>query len=368
MTGRRRRVVAALVIGGLVLATGWGLWVIRPILAPFLLAIVVSYLIAPLVNLLSARGLNRGWAIIAVYAALVIIGGLSVFKGLPQAIVQMQRLNEAIPAYSLRARILVDDLQYRVQTTGLPPELSDVMGRQISDLEARSARALGSLLSIHTLSRAAGFVASLILAPFLSFYMLKDIERFKERFVLSLPRRYRHEILRLLRALDGVLAGFVRGQILLSLAVGSLAVLATALLGLRYSLLLGIWAGLTEFIPYVGPVLGAIPAVLTGFAVSPLLGFEVLLAFAIIQQLENAVLSPRIMGESVGLHPLAVMFAVLAGGYLLGGWGFIVGLPVAGLIRVLWSFLVAHLTDVQVDYVVAVPAARLEPAGEESHR
>ncbi|HWI53131.1 MAG TPA: AI-2E family transporter [Symbiobacteriaceae bacterium] len=365
MIDRRRRIVAALVIGGLVLATGWGLWVIRPILAPFLLAVVVSYLIAPLVGFLAGRGLSRGWAIIAVYAVLALIGGWAIVKGLPQAIAQVQRLNEAIPAYSLRARLLVDDLQQRVRETGLHPELSAVLNRTISDLEVRAAHALGSLLNIQTLTKAAGFVASLLLAPFLSFYMLKDIERFKERFVLSLPRRYRQDFVCLLRGLDGVLAGFVRGQILLSLAVGTLAMLATALLGLRYSLLLGIWAGLTEFIPYVGPLLGAVPAVLAGFSYSPLLGLEVALAFALIQQLENAVLSPRIMGESVGLHPLAVMFAVLAGGYLLGGWGFIVALPLAGLVRVLWAFVVARLTDVDVRYRVAAPAARPERSGEE---
>lgn len=366
MTGRKRRIVAALVIGGLVLATGWGLWVIRPILAPFLLAVVISYLIAPLVNLLAARGMGRGWAILTVFAVLALVGGVAVIKGIPQAIVQVQRLNEAIPAYFLRARLLVDNLQQRVNEAGLPPELSAAVHRSIGDLEERSAGALGSLLHIRTITRAAGFLASLILAPFISFYILKDIERFKERFVLSLPGRYRHEILALLRGLDSVLAGFVRGQILLSLAVGALAMLATALLGLRYSLLLGIWAGLTEFIPYVGPILGAVPAVVAGFTVSPLLGVEVTVAFAIIQQLENAVLSPRIMGESVGLHPIAVMFSVLAGGYLLGGWGFIVGLPLAGLIRVLWGFLVARLTDVDVDVrhrpMMPAPAPRPEPS------
>jgi predicted PurR-regulated permease PerM len=360
VAGKRRKLIAALVIGGLVLATGWGLWVIRPVLAPFVLAIAVAYLIAPLVNFLAARGLSRGWAIIAVYAVLIAVGSLALIKGLPMMIDQTQRLAESIPMYSMRARELVDGLQQRVRDTALPPSFRDVLDRAIVDVEVRSVRALESLLDFKTIQRAAGFLASLILAPFLSFYILKDIERFKERFVLSLPSRHRQDIIGLLRALDGVLAGFVRGQILLSLAVGTLAVAATALLGMRYSLLLGIWAGMTEFIPYVGPVLGAIPAVLAGLSVSPLLGIEVAVAFAIIQQLENAVLSPRIMGESVGLHPLAVMFAVLAGGYLMGGWGFIVGLPVAGLLRVLWCFLVARLTDVDLRFRVAAPALRPE--------
>lgn len=148
---------------------------------------------------------------------------------------------------------------------------------------------------------------------------------------------------------------------MLGLSVGTLAAVATALLGLRFAVLLGIWAGLTEFIPYVGPVLGAVPAVLAGLAISPLRAVEVLLAFAIIQQLENAVLSPKIMGESVGLHPIVVLFAVLAGGYLAGGWGLILALPVAGLLRVLWCFFIARLTEVPR----AMPAARPEPGGHE---
>jgi predicted PurR-regulated permease PerM len=360
MSPKSRRIVAALVMGGLVLATGWGLWAIRPVLAPFLMALAIAYLIAPLVGALARRGMNRGWAIVAVYAVLMALGALAVGKLIPQAVVQSRTLAEAIPAYSLRARDLVNGLQQRVRNMGAPPELRDVLDRSITNLEQRSVEALGHVLSIKTLQRAAGLLGSLLLAPFLTFYLLKDIERFKERFVLSLPRRYRHEILGLLRALDRVLAGFVRGQVLLALAVGSLAAAATAFLGFRYFLLLGIWAGMTEFIPYVGPVLGAIPAILAALSISPMLALETAVAFALIQQLENAVLSPRIMGESVGLHPLAVMFSVLAGGYLFGAVGMILALPVAGVLRVLWAFLVARLTDVALPSLAA-PAFRPEP-------
>ncbi len=368
MSYRGRRLVAALVIGGLVLATGWGVWTIRPVLAPFFLAVALAYVIAPLVNMLARLGLSRGWSILAVYSVLLLLGVLAVAKILPQAISQTRVLASAIPDYALSARHLVDGLQQRVRDTGMPPEVRDAIDRAITKFETRSVQALGHVLDLRTLQAAAGFVGSLLLAPFLSFYMLKDIERFKERFVLTLPRRYRNDILQLLRSLDGVLAGFVRGQMLLSLAVGALAAAATAWLGFRYWLLLGMWAGLTEFIPYVGPVLGAIPAVMGAFSVSPLLAIKTVVAFALIQQVENAVLSPRIMGESVGLHPLAVMLSVLAGGYLLGGWGLILALPLVGILRVLWYFLVARLTDVPGRYaLVAAPAARPEPRNPEGN-
>ncbi len=347
-------------LGGLVLAAGWALWTIRPVLAPFLLAIAVAYLLAPLVNAIARLGVSRGWAILAVYLLLGGLTGLAVVKLLPQTALEVQRLTESIPIYSERARGVVDGLQQRVREMGLPPELRESLDRSITQIEIRSVAMLQQLLDVRTLSAAAEFLFSLLLAPFLAFYLLKDLDHFKERFVQSLPRKHRQEILQLLRGLDRVLSGFVRGQILLGLLVGLLAAAASSLLGLRFALLLGIWAGLTEFIPYVGPVLGAVPAVLAALTISPWKAAQVAIAFAIIQQLENAVLSPKIMGESVGLHPIVVLFAVLTGGYLAGGWGLILALPVAGLVRVLWTFLIARLTEVSSGAVLAAPARRPE--------
>ena len=340
-----RRIAAALVLTGVVLASGWGLWVIRPVLAPFLLAVVIAYLIAPLVNALAGWGLSRGWAILAVYGVLSVVLGLGVVKLLPQVLEETRRLTAAIPTYSLRARQIVDGFDQQLADMGVPEAMRLAVDRNISDLERRSVQTLEGLLNVGTVQKAAGLLLSLLLAPFLALYLLKDMERFKERFVLALPRRHRMEILALLRALDGVLAGFVRGQLLLGLAVGIMSGMVTRLLGLRYAVLLGLWAGVMEFVPYVGPILGAVPAVLAGMAVSTLTGLEAVLAFAIIQQLEGAVLAPKIMGESVGLHPLAVMLSILAGGYLLGWWGLILALPLVGLARVLWCFLVARLTE-----------------------
>ncbi len=345
MTGKGRRIAAALVLGGVVLAAGWGLWVVRPVLAPFLMAIVIAYLVAPPVNALTQRGLSRGVAIALVYTVLLGSGAVAISKLVPGVLSETRRLAEAIPTYALRAQELVDGFQQRVHDLGVPPSLRDVMGRHITEMEGRSMGALDSLLDPNSIQKVAGLLLSLLLAPVLAIYLLKDQDRFKERFVSALPRRYRMEILALLRGLDAVLAGFVRGQLMLAVVVGAMAALATTVLGLRYALLLGIWAGLTEFIPFIGPVLGAVPAVLAGLSESPLLALEVALAFAIIQQIENAVLQPKIMGETVGLHPLAVMLSALAAGYLWGTWGLILALPVVGAARVLWCFIIARLTE-----------------------
>lgn len=361
MTRQARRIVAALVLGGVVLGAGWGLWIIRPVLAPFLMAVVLAYLLAPLVNAVAHLGLSRGWAILVVYAGLAALGVFAVIKLLPEALTELRRLIESIPSYSARARGMADGLQRWVRELGLPPELRQSLDRSITHVEVRSVSSLQRLLDIRTLETVAELLLSLLTAPFLAFYLLKDLDHFKERFVVSLPSRYRQDIVQLLRGLDRVISGFVRGQILLGLSVGFLAMLVALLLGLRFAVLLGIWAGLTEFVPYVGPVLGAIPAVLAGLTVSPWKAAQVALGFLVIQQVENAVLSPKIMGESVGLHPILVLFVVLTGGYLGGPLGLIFALPVAGLIRVLWTFLIARLTAVTPDGVLAAPALRPEP-------
>ncbi len=359
--------MAALVLSGLVLALAWGLWTIRPVLAPFLLAVVLAYLLAPLVNRLVGLGLSRTWAILAVYAALAAAGILVVVKLVPSAFAEVRRLTEAIPLYSARARELTDGLQRWARDAGLPPELRESLDRSITTIEVRSVAALRRLVDIQTLEAAAGFLVSLALAPFLAFYLLKDLDYFRERFVRALPRRWRQDIIQLLRELDRVISGFVRGQMLLGLSVGTLAALASSLLGLRYAVLLGIWAGLMEFIPYVGPVLGAVPAVFAGLAQSPWRGMQTALAFLIIQQLENAVLSPKIMSHSVGLHPIGVLLVVLAGGYLAAPWGLILAVPTAALVRVLWCFLVDRLTEVHpltvLPLAVSPPQKEKGPAG-----
>ncbi|MCL4370406.1 MAG: AI-2E family transporter, partial [Chloroflexi bacterium] len=161
----------------------------------------------------------------------------------------------------------------------------------------------------------------------------------------ALPRAVRSRFRGLVRDLDAVLSGFVRGQLLVASSVGLMAGVATWLLGLRYAVVIGVLAGVADVIPYFGPVIGALPAVLLGLAVSPWRALQVTLAFVIIQQLENAVVGPLLIGDQVRLHPLVVIFAVLVGGTLAGVWGMLLAVPAVGMTRVLWEFSSEQLLD-----------------------
>lgn len=344
---RRRRWVGTALVFLAVLGSALLLWWVRPVLTPFFFAVAIAYIVAPLVNMLHQRGIGRGWAILGVYGVLGVVVATGIWKVVPGATAELNRLAEAIPTYAAQLREFVAELKWQMDHSGAPFGMKQALDTAIRDVEVRSTQALADLLAMGNLRRLAEILLSAAIAPVLAFYMLKDMEGFKRRMTHAIPKRYRQDVIVLMRSIDAVLAGFIRGQVLLAVIVGALAALVTYLLGLRYSLLLGLVAGLTELIPYVGPILGAIPAIVAGLTVSPLTAIQVALGFAIIQQLENAVLSPKVIGERIGLHPLAVLLVVLGGGYLFGPWGLILALPLAGIVRVVWEFTMQRVTAPQ---------------------
>lgn len=340
---RRRLWLTVAVLGGSALLLVTLVYAVRPVLPPFMLAVAIAYVMAPMVGSLERRGIKRLWAILAVYTAMAAVTTVGVLRVLPPALGDLQRLAAELPAYSAGARNYIDHWRDHYQNADLPDGLRRALDGFIAEAERRTSAQISGILAgaFHLLEG----VFSVTLAPFLAFYLLKDLEEIKHRVMGTIPRAWRTDVICLLRSLDRVLAGFVRGELLLGLLVGTLFGIACQLLGLGYPIILGALAGIAELVPIVGPFLGAIPAVGVAALHSPVLALETALASTAIQQLEGAVLAPAIMGESVGLHPLAVMFAILAGGYLGGLWGMVLAVPLAGVIRVGWLFLCHKLTE-----------------------
>lgn len=312
-------------------------------LVPLALGVGLAYAILPLVAALEHRGFQRPAAILTVYAGLGLTAAVVVLLVLPSLEREFQRLIVTVPQYleSLQQRLAA--FQDGFDHAGLPKPLHDALQGIQERLNERVHRGVSDGLGLVT--RLWQWALNLGLAPVLAYYLLRDQHRLKAYVAWALPCAWRVPVGLLLRDLDAVIGGFVRGQILLSALVGVLASLAAYLLGLRYSLLLGLWAGAAEFVPYIGPVLGAAPAVAMGLATSRAQGLQVLLAFVLIQQLEGSVIVPKIVGDSVGLHPLAVLLTILAGGYLGGIWGAILAIPAAGVILVLWRFGFRRVVD-----------------------
>lgn len=349
-----RRIAAALVLGLVLLGSLWGLWHVRPVLAPFFIALIIAYLIAPLVHRLEERGMQTTWAILTVYLGFLALISFAVLKLLPRLLAQSRAFLGALPTYAAQVQAVVNQVEERIQRLGLPTPLRDQIDGAIHSTATGLSDQVMGLLATGTLMQVIEVAGALILAPFIAFYLLRDMGSFKAGFVRALPRRYRQELLALLRQIDGVLSGWLRGMLLMLVIIGALSTLACYLLRLPYPLLLGFWAGLTEFIPFVGPVIGAVPALIVGISVSGGKAVQVLIAYAIIQQLEGNLISPNIMGHSIGIHPLVIIGAILVGGYVGGVLGMILALPAAGIIKALWCFLIDQLTEVSPGAVVAV--------------
>lgn len=247
----------------------------------------------------------------------------------PPMVRQVRQLTESLPAVLAWARKWLMAAEKWLQARGL--EVGPLREELLTLLSARAGELASGAIGLIT--RLTGSISRVMLAPLLAFYLLRDRKRFAAGLTLLLPVQHRVQGVRAAREMRRETAAFLRGQLLLSLAVGSLTALGLLLAGTPGWLLLGLLMGVMELVPYVGPAIAGVPAVLlalqNGWG-SALWTLGVLLA---VQQLEGAVLSPRLLGGATQLHPMAVLLLISAGGLLMGAPGMVLILPAAVSVR-----------------------------------
>lgn len=305
-----------------VIAGLWIAWTIRDILVLFLFVLILVSAMSPVVDRWS-QSMSRPVAIGLLYALIIglILAALSLI--IPPLVLQIRQLAINLPDY---IRVLLPSGSLKdvitISQTSLA-NLSDQLANLGASLYSTTGTVLGTLFT--------GFTILV-----LSFYMLFE-EKGAKNFLLSLIPNdsHRQRIVNTIEKIGNKMGAWVRGQLLLMLVVGVLDLIGLAVLGIPYALTLGIWAGLTEVIPYVGPILGAIPAVALAFGLSPLKGILVLVLFILVQQLEAQILVPKIMQRAVGLSPVIIILAIMVGAKLLGLVGVILAVPLAAGISVL---------------------------------
>lgn len=314
----------------------WVLYQARGVLAPFLFAVLVAYVLEPLVTSLVRLGLSRRLAILVLYAA----GGTLIFLFfwyvIPSLADELMRFSEQVPALVTRWQDGAEALLVRYRQSASLFGLGEALDRAVLRLEDGLLRQAEGLLGT-LLALPRGIVVAAF-APLLAYYMLRDADIIRGRVFGAVPIPLRPQVKLLGERLDRVVGGFIRGQLTVAVIVGVLVAVASAMLGLRYPVLIGVIAGIADVVPYFGPVIGAIPALVAGLAISPMRALQVGAAFVLIQQLENSVIAPMLIGGRVGLHPLLVVLAVLAGGHWGGIFGMLVAVPLLGVLRVLVNF------------------------------
>ncbi len=350
-------VVAALSIVGSLL------WSARSVLTPFIFGIVLAYLFLPLVNRLEQR-LPRWGAILVVYVVAISLVVTFFAFIVPPLIDQVGELINAFPSireiqtelshlldeYELLLAQLPVDIRIMVEqaVTGFASQTIDtIRNNLVNYLQGLGQFIVSSLLSVvNTVTFLLGF----FLIPFWLFYVLMDQRDGVAALNRMLPPWFRADFWATTVIFDRVFSGYLRGQLLLGLAVGFAAAVGLTILSLfglevDYILLLAVLAAITELIPIIGPIIGAVPAVILGFIDSPTTGIAVLLLYIGIQQLENNLLVPRIVGESVGLHPAILMVLLLVCSQVFGLAGAILSAPLGAVSRDVFTYIYGRLSD-----------------------
>ena len=332
-------------LGGIVLLCVF-VWLLHSILTPFLVALLLAYLFDPLVDRLEKLGLSRTWGVIAVFTLFTLIFTALMLVLVPMLAKQLLRLYELVPQ-------MLDWLQHSAvpwaqSKLGLSDGFwkFDKVKAAISEHMGQTTDIVGVVLSQATASSLAliGWLANLVLIPVVSFYLLRDWDVMMAKIRSLLPRDREERVVALAGECHEVLGAFVRGQLLVMLALGVIYATGLMLVGLQLGLLIGVVAGLAAIVPYMGFVIGIGSAIIAGlfqFGLDPFHLIAIVAVFMIGQALEGMVLTPLLVGDRIGLHPVAVIFAILAGGELFGFTGVLLALPVAAVIMV----LVRHMHD-----------------------
>ena len=300
---------------------------------------VLAYLFNPMVKALARRGFKRPVALLLIYLVFLVAVGVGIGLLVPRIVLDLTRLAEFLPGYFAQLQQMAYDLQEQYSQVQLPQAVRQaiddaflaVQGRLLGVVTAAVTGILGVFSTLF----------SLMAAVVLSYYLIRDAASIRAGIGRLVRAPERQHTMAILSRIDKVVAGFVRGQLTVALIVGVLIATALWLLGVRFAALLGIVAGVSNVIPYFGPVIGAIPALAVTVTVSPALALKVLAVFVIVQQIDGQLLSPRILGKSVGLHPVVVIFALLAGYQLFGVLGMIAAVPVAAIMRILLDLWLA---------------------------
>ena len=331
----------------------WVFYALTGVLLVVVLAVFFAYLISPLVELVrkglathnrngETRLLPRTAAIAVVYVA--IFGSLSLGAWVltPRVGTQLAELAQRAPTYLTNARERAKRLNNVFEQLNLPPSVRDTANKTVSDAIGDVGKYItgeGFSSAINLL----GYLPYLVLIPILAFFFLKDADSFRRSALMMLPQgRIRWRGDELFQDINSTLAAYIRAQLISCLLIGSICTTAFAIIGLRYALVLGLVAGMLEFIPLLGPVVVAVLAgTVAGFD-SGTKALVVLIFLGVLRIVQDYVLYPRIIGSGIHLHPLAVILAILAGHELAGVAGIFLAIPVIAVLTVTYRHWLEH--------------------------
>lgn len=326
------------------LIAGWLLWLLGPVLTPFFISVLIAYIVNPIVGWLEDHRMRRDLAVSLVFALAFVLIVIVLLIVIPVLVREVADFLGRLPGY-------LDAFQKNV-LPWIEAQLGIELNLQSFDVErarrliqeyfSNIAGAAGNVLSVMTQSggRFLVWISSMILVPLVTFYLLRDWRLLMDTLRDILPRNIEPTAVRLLEDCDEALGGFLRGQLMVMLSLGLVYAIGLWIVGLNNAIAIGMIAGLVSFVPYLGAIIGVLlagtTAVIQDFSFFFLLSVGIV--FVVGQLIESFVLTPKLVGDRIGLHPVLVIFAVMAGGQLFGFAGVLLALPAAAAGTVIVRF------------------------------
>lgn len=325
---------AVLIVLGL-----WFLWFIRDIVAIFVASILLAALIEPFASWFAARRIPRGLAVIIVYICLLSLTAIFVAAFVP---IVSEQGGQLIANFSSSYASTMESLG-QVRQFSADYGFADNLSSSLTAIQQGVADSFGSIFS--TVWGVVGGVAATFIVLVLSFYMVVEEERMRKYFRSLAPIEYQPYVAHLMKKMSRKMGEWLRGQIILGVIVGLAVYIGLSFLGVKYALVLALIAGILEVVPYVGPIISLVPALIVGFAQSPLIGLAVIILYLIIQQFENHVLVPKVMQKVTGLNPIISILALLVGFKAGGLTGAVLSIPLAMMCVVILEDLFRDVTE-----------------------
>lgn len=307
------------------------------IIEPFALAIIIAYLLKPLVLRLEDKKIPIKYGILIIYLLLIIILSTVTFFIVPELVNSSRELANTLPDMAKRYEGIINKFLKTIQKSNWSEEFKSGIFKEIQNgsnfIQNYISDSLKKALStfIETMS----MFLNILLAMVIAYYFLKDADFFRDSALSLVPRKWRNWLTVTAREINSILSNFIQGQLLTALIVGVLEIIGLFIVKSKYPLVLGVIGGIANVIPYFGPAIGAVPAVAIALIESPMKAVWTALVFLIVQQIDNNFISPKIIEGRLGLHPVTTILAVLVGGEFFGILGMLLGVPVVAILKVL---------------------------------
>lgn len=333
------RLKAVLIVVSLVLLSAVVIWGLGDALIPLLAAFAISYLLFPLIRKIEAKGIKRSYAVLAVFTTLLIIAGIFAALTLPGLISDTKVFFKELPTGSskLLQKIEKVSLKLGYEVYLSKDTISNYIETQISEFPGGLLKGIteGLKSSLSGLAKWVIAILNLFLIPLFFFYVINDYEKISEEIKSLVPKSMLPKLSEYFNLSNEVLSGYIRGQLIVAMVLGILYALGLSIVGLRFGILIGLFSGLISIIPYAGLSLGFITAIIIAIANDASLGsmLGISAVFVIVQMLEGFIITPKLVGNKVGLGPLSTILALIIGGNLFGIVGMLIAIPVAAICK-----------------------------------